>query len=112
MGEQPDGNFLPGSLPHKFTLFVKVIICFVANKFYSLSLCTEGVRLAGGPASVAVTDVTLPLMLQQQQQQQQQPDTAPRPSCTPLLTSLLIRCKQLVNDLGQLFNRSLAAALA
>jgi len=58
------------------------------------------------------TDVTLPLMPQQQQQQQQQPDTAPRPSCTPLLTSLLIRCKQLVNDLGQLFNRSLAAALA
>ena len=34
MGGQLDGNFLPGSLPHKFILFVTLIICFVA--FFSL----------------------------------------------------------------------------
>jgi len=37
MGGQLDGNFLPGSLPHKFVLIVTSIICFVVNKF-SLSL--------------------------------------------------------------------------
>ena len=35
MGGQLDGNFLPGSLPHKFILFVTLIICFVVNKFLS-----------------------------------------------------------------------------
>jgi len=39
MGGQLDGNFLPGSLPHKFILFVTLIICFVVNIF-SLSLMT------------------------------------------------------------------------
>ena len=34
MGGQLDGNFLPGSLPHKFILFVTLIICFVV--FFSL----------------------------------------------------------------------------
>ena len=37
MGDQLDGNFLPGSLPHKFILIVTLIICFVVNKFLSLS---------------------------------------------------------------------------
>ena len=36
MGGQLDGNFLPGSLPHKFILIVILIICFVVNKFLSL----------------------------------------------------------------------------
>ena len=27
-----DGNFLPGSLPHKFILIVILIICFAVNK--------------------------------------------------------------------------------
>jgi len=34
MGGQLDGNFLPGSLPHKFVLIVTSIICFVVNKFF------------------------------------------------------------------------------
>ena len=38
MGGQLDGNFLPGSLPHKFILIVTSIICFVMNKFLSLSV--------------------------------------------------------------------------
>ena len=38
MGGQLDGNFLPGSLPHKFILIVILIICFVVNKFLSPSL--------------------------------------------------------------------------
>ena len=38
MGGQLDGNFLPGSLPHKFILIVTSIICFVVNKFLSFSL--------------------------------------------------------------------------
>jgi len=38
MGGQLDGNFLPGSLPHKFILIVTLIISFVVNKFLSLSL--------------------------------------------------------------------------
>jgi len=37
MGSQLDGNFLPDSLPHKFILIVTLIICFVVNKFLSLS---------------------------------------------------------------------------
>ena len=37
MGGQLDGNFLPGSLPHKFILFVILMICFVVNNFFSLS---------------------------------------------------------------------------
>ena len=37
MGGQLDGNFLPGSLPHKFILTVTLIICFVVNIFFSLS---------------------------------------------------------------------------
>jgi len=37
MGGQLDGNF-PGSLPHKFILIVTLIICFVVNKFFFLSL--------------------------------------------------------------------------
>jgi len=32
MGGQLDGNFLPGSLPHKFILIVILIICFAVNK--------------------------------------------------------------------------------
>ena len=38
MGGQLDGNFLAGSLPHKFILIVTLIICFVVNQFFSLSL--------------------------------------------------------------------------
>ena len=34
MGGQLDGNFLPGSLPHKFILTVTLIICFVVNIFF------------------------------------------------------------------------------
>jgi len=37
MGGQLDGNFLPSSLPHKFTLIVTSIVCFVVNNFFSLS---------------------------------------------------------------------------
>jgi len=37
MGSQLDGNFLPGSMPHKFILFVTLTICFVVNTFFSLS---------------------------------------------------------------------------
>jgi len=37
MGNQLDGNFLPGSLPYKFILIVTSIICYVVNKFISLS---------------------------------------------------------------------------
>jgi len=36
MGGQLDGNFLPGSLPHKFILFVTLTICFVVT--YSLKI--------------------------------------------------------------------------
>ena len=39
MGGQLDGNFVPGSLPHKFILIVTLIICFVVNKFLSPSFC-------------------------------------------------------------------------
>jgi len=35
MGGQLAGNFLRGSLPHKFILIVILIICFVVNKFLS-----------------------------------------------------------------------------
>ena len=38
MGGQLDGNFLPGSLPHKISLIVTLIICSVVNNFCSLSL--------------------------------------------------------------------------
>jgi len=38
MGGQLDGNFLPGSLPHKFILIVILIICFAVNKS-EFSLC-------------------------------------------------------------------------
>ena len=38
MGGQLDGNFLPVSLSDKFILIVTLIICFVVNKFFSLSL--------------------------------------------------------------------------
>jgi len=38
MGGQLDGNFLTGSLPYKYILLVTLIICFVVNKFFSLSL--------------------------------------------------------------------------
>ena len=38
MGGQLDGNFLPSSLSHKFILIVTLLICFVVNKFFSLSL--------------------------------------------------------------------------
>ena len=34
MDSQLDGNFLPGSLPHKFILIVTLIICFVVNNFF------------------------------------------------------------------------------
>jgi len=45
MSGQLDGNFRPGSLPHKFILIVILIICFVVNKFIFLSLCpTERYR--------------------------------------------------------------------
>ena len=37
MGGQLDGNFLPGSLPHKFILIVTLMICFAVNKFLSLA---------------------------------------------------------------------------
>ena len=37
MGGQLDGNFFSGSLPHKFTLIVTLLISFVVNKFFSLS---------------------------------------------------------------------------
>jgi len=37
MGGQLNGNFLPGSLPHKSILFVTLIICFVVNKFLSIA---------------------------------------------------------------------------
>ena len=37
MGGQLNGNFLPGSLPHKFILIVTLTICFVVNKFLSLA---------------------------------------------------------------------------
>ena len=40
MGGQLDGNFFSGSLQHKFTLIVTVIISFVVNNF-SLSLLTR-----------------------------------------------------------------------
>jgi len=42
MGGQLDGNFLPGSLPHKFILTVTLIIWFVVNNFFSLSTETWG----------------------------------------------------------------------
>ena len=38
MGGQLGGNFLPGSLPHKFILIVTLIICFAVNKFFSVSI--------------------------------------------------------------------------
>ena len=41
MGGQLYGNFLPGSLTHKFSLIVTLIICFVMNKFLSLSFDTN-----------------------------------------------------------------------
>jgi len=48
MGGQPDGNFLPGSLQHKFILFVTLIICFVVNKFLSsFSLGSTIAKVAG-----------------------------------------------------------------
>ena len=34
MGGQLDGDFLPGSQPHKFILIVTSIICFVMNNFF------------------------------------------------------------------------------
>jgi len=34
MGGQLDGTFLHGSLPHKFILFITLIVCFVVNKFF------------------------------------------------------------------------------
>jgi len=34
MGSQLDGYFLPGSMPHKFILFVRLTICFVVNTFF------------------------------------------------------------------------------
>jgi len=36
MGGQLDGNFLPGSLPHKYILIVTLIMCFVVHKFLFL----------------------------------------------------------------------------
>ena len=46
MGGQLDGNFLPGSLTHKFIFIVLLIIRFVENIFFlslffflSLSMC-------------------------------------------------------------------------
>jgi len=42
MGGQIDGNFLPGSLPHKFILIVTSIICLVVNNFFSLSSLGHG----------------------------------------------------------------------
>ena len=47
MGGQLDGNFLPGSLSHKFILLVTLIICFVVNNFFSLSLF-PGIFFFGG----------------------------------------------------------------
>ena len=41
MSGQLDGNFLPGSRPHKFILIVTLIICFVVNKFFPLSACAR-----------------------------------------------------------------------
>ena len=41
LGGQLDGNFLPGSLPHKFILFVALIICFVVNNFFTFSDSTD-----------------------------------------------------------------------
>jgi len=46
MGGQLDGNFLSGSLPHKFILIVTSIICFVVNNFFFLSLCICELTLA------------------------------------------------------------------
>jgi len=43
MGGQLDGNFLPGSLPHKFILTVTLIIWFVVNIFF-LSLQRHGAK--------------------------------------------------------------------
>jgi len=43
MDSQLDGNFLPGSLPHKFILIVTLIICFVVNNFF---LSLPGHRVA------------------------------------------------------------------
>jgi len=42
MGGQLDGNFLPGSVSHKFFSIVTLIICFVVNKFFSLLYCGPG----------------------------------------------------------------------
>jgi len=42
MGGQLDGNFLPGSVSHKFFSIVTLIICFVVNKFFSLSTVGPG----------------------------------------------------------------------
>jgi len=38
---QLDGNVFPGSLTHKFSLIVTLIICFVMNIFLSVSPLTQ-----------------------------------------------------------------------
>jgi len=63
---QLDGDFLPGSLPHKFILVVTLIICFVVNKFLShLSLSHSGVRGTAQQKSVLLlSSVSEQLLLQ------------------------------------------------
>jgi len=51
LGGQLDGNFLPGSLPHKFILILTLIICFVVNKFLSLALPQYALRADGARKS-------------------------------------------------------------
>jgi len=54
MGGRLDGNFLPGSLPHKFILFVTLIICFAVNNFFSLSQfggCERALSYATAPVN-------------------------------------------------------------
>ena len=64
MGGQLDGNFLPGSLPHKFILFVTLILCFVVNKFLYLSLSlipfSQILPTTDSPVSSALNPRTTP----------------------------------------------------
>ena len=55
LGGQLDGNFLPGSLPHKFIWILTLIICFVVNKFLSLSIPQHSLLLQSMIIGVYVT---------------------------------------------------------
>ena len=55
MGGQLDGNFLPGSLPHKFILIVTSIICFLVNKFLNIStLSADGAQFCSSDSQCYV----------------------------------------------------------